>query len=248
MNLTRWPAPTAERLPGEDGIHWNRWLTFNSQLDRDAADLINETTLTRHLETLQSDAVVDSGVFWLSVGRLTEMTLKLAGDYADACHFQAAGDLLLNPRWIDVHQRKCELPVRKDRHRGLSEQFAEVIGKRNSVTWLSRHTFAHIRAQALLPCLQQMLSASGFMTADYLSTLKRRMAQVADTIAFLSAWQITVHKALCAKINLAGGTDRRLISNNLCRFDLEPFVAMGDDIDSIIFGSSASGRFLRKAG
>jgi hypothetical protein len=42
---------------------------------------------------------------------------------------------------------------------------------------------------------------------------------------------------------LADPVARRLISTNLCRFDLEPFAAMADDIDS-----AAGNRFLNAAG
>lgn len=224
----------------------DQWLAFNRQLSRDAAGLPNEAFLDQSLERVQDFDIVDPQVFWLTISRIAELAVKLAGDYADSCEFQAAGDLLVNPRRIDVYQRGNTAKIQKDRHCGLSEQFAAVIGTQHPVTWLKREAHVQIKSEALLPHLKGLLSSSGFMTFDYLGALERRMRRVADTIAFLSAWQVTDNQALYKKIRHASPVDRKLIINKLCRFDNHYFVEMGEDIEGIILDGEDRSRFLKR--
>lgn len=162
------------------------WIEFNGLLNRDAQSLPNENVIVNRLQMLGSLEGDDPRIFWLTLARINELAIMLAGAYADGCEFQLAGDLLVNPRRIDVYLRGCDQPVAKDRHRSLSEQFTGAIGGENPVEWLCRETFTHIREAALLPHLRELLGAAGVMPDEYLDLVDRRMRQVADTIAFLS--------------------------------------------------------------
>ena len=237
---------TADDVVPADDPFWDAddWLMFNKQLSRDAAGLPNEAFLDQALEMAQDLDVTDTGVFWLTVARIAELAVKLAGDYADSCEFQAAGDLLVNPRRIDVYQRGDRAKIQKDRHRALSEQFAAVIGSRHPVTWLKRETSIQIKSEALLPHLKGLLHTSVTMTPGYMHGLEKRMCRIADTIAFLSAWQMTDNRELFRQIEHASPGDRDLIMANLCLFDDHYFVQMGEDIERMILHGENRSRFL----
>jgi hypothetical protein len=206
--------------------------------------LSNEASIEERLEALMGMEIEDCRIFWLTVSRIAELAIKQAGDYADNCEFQAAGDLLVNPRRIDIYRRGCTTPVVKDRHRGLSDQFAQAIGSENPAAWLCRETITHTRKAPLIPQLEQLLSTSDMMDSRYLKTLTDRMRRVADTIAILNAWQVDDCGKLFRRMEIADPADRKLISVNLCRFDLNWFHAMGDDIENIILNPDGYSRFL----
>jgi hypothetical protein len=220
------------------------WIAFNEILNRDARLLPNEALIERRLQALGELESDDPRVFWLTVARIVELAVMLAGAYADSCEFQAAGDLLVNPRRVDVYRRGSDVPVVKDRHRALSDQFASAIGCENPVAWLCRETLTHIRKAALLPSLKRMLCDSGILSPDYLNHLERRMQQVADTIAFLSAWQVHDGVDLFQRLAQAGSADREALADHLCSFGRECFDAMGDDIDNLIHGIDFRSIFL----
>mgnify|MGYP000545483514 FL=1 len=220
------------------------WSTFNRRLTEDALRLYNEARYEQRVEELMAIEVADPRLFWLTLARLAELALKRAGDYADNCEFQAAGDLLANPRGIEVFVQGRTDPVIKNRHRGLREQFAPAIGREEPVAWLSRKTISHVCEKALIPHLEERLASSGWMRADYLALLDRRMCRVADAIAFLIAWQIVDYRELSRRMESAAPEDSAMIEANLCRFDLDCFDEMGDDIERIICNADASSRFL----
>jgi len=221
-----------------------QWISFNRKLSRDAEFLPNEESIEERLEALRDMEIDDFRIFWLTISRIAELAIKQAGDYADNCEFKAAGDLLVNPRQIDVYRRGCTDPVVKDRHRGLSDQFSQAIGSENPVAWLCRETITHIRKAPLILQLEQLLSTSDMMASRYLKTLTDRMRRVADTIAILNAWQIDNCRELIRRMETGEPADRKMISVNLCCFDLDCFHAMGDDIENIILNTDGSSRFL----
>jgi len=220
------------------------WVEFNDVLNRDARSLLNENVIANRLQALGELAGVDPRIFWLTLARISELAIILAGAYADGCEFQAAGDLLVNPRRIDVYRRGCDQPVAKNRHRALSDQFAGAIGSENPVEWLRRETLTHIRETALLPHLQQLLCAAGIMSGEYLYFVDRRMRQVADTIAFLSAWQVKDGLDLSRRLEAAAPCDREALAAHLCRFDRRLFDALGEGIVRIIMAPDADCAFL----
>ncbi|WP_319521774.1 hypothetical protein [uncultured Desulfosarcina sp.] len=222
------------------------WSDFNRRLTEDAQRLPNEARFEQWLEELTGIEIADPRLFWLTLARLAELALKQAADYADHCEFQAAGDLLVNPRRIEIFVQGKTDPVIKKRHCGLREQFALAIGREEPTAWLSRKTLSHVCEKALIPHLKERLISSGWMRPDYLAMLDRRMCRVADTIAFLAAWQIADCRDLTKRMVPAAREDRALIEANLCRFDLDCFNEMGDDIERIVCNANASSRFLNE--
>jgi hypothetical protein len=230
-----------------DEAHAPFWLTFNRALDHDADAFPNEALLERRLGELQALEASNSPLFWLTVARLTELALKLAGDYADVCEFQAAGDLLVNPRRIDVYGRGCPTPIRKHRHGSLIKQFNDAIGNADPIAWLKQHTLLQIRTPALLPQLNRMLASSGVMAVDYVASIDRRMHCVADAIAFLNAWGISDYADLQRQWAAADAGDRRLVTTHLCRFTLHRFAALGQDIARWLRDGDRYSQFLRSS-
>ncbi len=214
-----------------------RWLHFNRKLTRDAKSLLNEAAIAYLLATLQRMNIEDSCIYWLSLTRLAELALLQAGVYADSCEFQAAGDLLVNPRRIDIRIRGRSEKVVKDRHRCLSDQLAVMMGDDVPVNWLRRNVRPQIRQEALLPLLKRMMASSGRIHEDYLVDFTRRMGKVAQTIAFLSAWQINDCADLYRRIRAASAQEEAFILSHLCRFDNERFMDMGRAVERIIFSA-----------
>lgn len=220
------------------------WLDFNRRLTEDAQRLPNEARCERWLKELVGIEVADPRIFWLTLARLAELALKKAGDYADHCEFKAAGDLLVNPRRIEIFVQGRMAPVTKSRHSGLREQFAAAIGREDPAAWLSRNTLSHVYEKALLPHLKEQLVSSGWMHPNYLAMLDRRMCRVAGTIAFLTAWKIVDCRDISRRMVHAAPEDSGLISANFCRFDFDVFNEMADDIEKIACDTDPSSRFL----
>lgn len=220
------------------------WLDFNRRLTEDAQRLSNEARCERWLKELVGIEVADPRLFWLTLARLAELALKQAGDYADNCEFQAAGDLLANPRRIEIFVQGRTVPVIKNRHCGMREQFAAAIGREDPAAWLSLNTLSHVYEKALIPQLKDQLASSGWMHPDYLAMLDHRMCRVADTIAFLTAWQIVDYRELSRRMERAASEDSAMIEANCCRFDFDCFNEMADDIEKISCDTDTSSRFL----
>lgn len=220
------------------------WSDFNRRLTENAQRPANEALCVQWLEELMGMTDADPRLFCLTLARLAELALKQAGDYADTCEFQAAGDLLANPRRIEIFVQGRTDPVVKDRHCGLCKQFASAIGRENPVAWLSRKTIPHVCEKALIPYMKERLASSGWMCSDYLSMLDRRMRRVAGTIAFLTAWQIIDYGDLSRRMACAAPEDSAMIEANLCRFDLDCFDEMGNDVERIICNAESSSRYL----
>ena len=236
--------PAIRRDDGRaDGWHPSPWIAFNRDLDRAVDALPDEAHLAGWLDALDALHIDDPRVYWLTVARIAELALKLTGDYADCGEFEAAGDLLVNPRVVDVYLRGRARPVVKQRHAALSQQFARAIGDANAVAWLCRETLAHVRQPALLPHLSALLASSGVMTPAYLSDLNQRMAHAANTIAVLAAWQVQADTDLARRMQTASSADREMIEKSRCRFKLDDFHTMGADIAGIARGADRS-RFL----
>jgi len=220
------------------------WLQFNQNLNRDACSLVDERVIEKRIEEVFQLDRDDRRLFWLTLARIAEMAVVQAGAYADACEFQAAGDLLVNPRRIDVHLRGEWHPVVKIRHSRLSSQFKADIGLESPACWLAREATPCITTDAILPWIHRTLAQSGVMAMDYLESINRRMCQVANTISFLMSWQVRDNLELHRRIAARGRKDESFIESNLCGFDIDRFIAMHTEIHNIISRNRCSTRFL----
>ncbi len=218
---------------------------FNRQLDREAdAAILNETWLEdklKHLESLRSD----EPVYWLTLARINELTLLCAGNYADALEPAAAGDLLVNPRRIEVHIKKKPNPVIKKRHTALTEQFYHQASSRAGVmTWLAKETVLVLDKKPLLPHLQEALTDCGWMNSRYLETVERQFQQISCTVGFLAAWHVADAACIHCRMRDAEASQRDFFEANLCRFDIDTFEKMGREVSRMIAADHAWSGFL----
>jgi hypothetical protein len=202
-------------------------IQFNHRLSAISGTPLNESDLVRLMHDWQALSDQTSDLNLLSLARIMELALFCAGNYADGCEFEAVGDLLVNPRLVDIYFREGGHPTAKIRHGAISEQLSGLIADSNPVDWLKRHTWTSVRKQALLPALYEALSNGDHLSQDYLKSIEQRMCRVADTTAFLSAWQICDAADLRKKMESAPRNLCLFIADNLCRFDLALFHELG---------------------
>jgi hypothetical protein len=199
------------------------------------------------MEQMESDCSENGEAYWLTYARLFELALLCAGNYADHFEFAAAGDLLVNPRLIMIHFKNGCKPVKKDRHRRLTDQFRYVAGKREAViTWLKQETVPEIVEKPLLPHMQERMAHSGFLSEEYLDLVERRMERIADAIGFLASWHLSESSAFYLRIQCASASEQCFIESNLCRFDKEIFFELGDDLRKLAPAPYQSSRFLNR--
>jgi len=210
-------------------------LHLNALLD--AAILpyeVNEGQIENWLNTLEASGAKAGPVYWLLWIRLMEVALLCAGNYADNCEFSAAGDLLVNPREIQVHLKEARPPVRKWRHGRLSDQF-RVNGhsRRHAIETIKNDYQLEITRPPLLPYLLGGLKNSGRASGAYLAHADRRMRQITDTMGFLTIWQIFEAADLHRRILQATPETRSFIASHLCRFDNRIFLQAGNAVQRL---------------
>jgi hypothetical protein len=224
----------------------NLIATINRQLDEGRIpSLLNEALLVQSWERLSAGADVRRQDFWLLAARLAEAALLCAGHYADHGEFSAAGDLLVNPRRVNIYQKRERLPLIKPRHAGVSETlgWAELpLADRNRR--LRFQTLVAIRKEALLPELLAALGKSGCLPPAYLRSVEARMSRVAATIGFLAAWGVEDGRQLRRRLNQASPQTRRFVLSQCCRFQGRRFRELGILIGRL--GSRASGERPRR--
>ena len=223
---------------------------FNVSLEKEANQSnLNEDFIESklsELEQIESDCSENGEIYWLTYARLFELALLCAGNYADHFEFAAAGDLLVNPRFILIHFKSGCNAVKKDRHRKLTEQFRYVAGEREAVvTWLKQDTVPEIVEKPLLTHMHEQMSRSGYLSKEYLDLAERRMERIADAIGFLASWHLAGSSAFYLRVQCANPSEQSFIESNLCRFNKEIFIELGDDLRRLGADSYQKSWFLR---
>ena len=207
-------------------------MEFNAVLDRESRpENLNEGFLARQLETLDGLDVGRGGAYWLTLARITELTLLCAGTYADNGELAAAGDLLVNPRLTVIHVRGLSEPLVKDRRGCLAHQLRHLVATADGVIeWLKGNTWVEIRKEPLLPHLYQRLGRSGLLSVSYLESVDRRMKRVADVIAFLATWHLPEGCDVGERLRALPRQEWEFVGENLCRFGRTLFVGLGEEL------------------
>ncbi len=205
---------------------------INKQLDRLRLPYdVNENIIREILTQADASPHKQASVYWLTMARIGELALIVAGAYADGCEFSAAGDLLANPSEILVHIKGRRRPEVKKRHGKLSEQMhSKMAHDDNRIDWLKNNTQIEITAKALLPELRHRLKHSKMIRPSYLAGFQKRMQKIADVIGFLSAWNVADAQDLFDKMQAAEDHERQLVNASLCHFSDELFQQMGEAI------------------
>lgn len=220
---------------------------INEQLNRMRVPYeINENLMVEKLEILNLLGDKDSVQYWLLIARICELALICAGNYADNCEFRAAGDLLVNPRKIRVHIKGQEVPAVKKRHVPLSEQFKGAdCSKKGWMDWFARNATVRVDKEPLIPHMLKKMETSDRFTQDYLDTIRQRAARAANTIGFLSAWNIGAYEDFLSRMKSATRKTRAFVEENMCRFSDRYFKELGKRISGEGKVSIVSYEFLR---
>ncbi|MEJ2156171.1 MAG: hypothetical protein P8X96_12595 [Desulfobacteraceae bacterium] len=218
------------------------YLTFESMINLnrrfDAVlipHLLDESFLSNFHSALVPYMDLGGAYAWLLYARLTEAALLCAGHYADNCEFQAAGDLLVNPRCIRLYDKAnpCN-PITKNRHMALSEQYKiEEKSVESFRRRFGRTMVMDIEVPALLPMLTETLGRADLFHERYLDSVARRMEKIAATIAFLLAWPVDNVEQLEARLRSASDETKGFAEANLCRFDPGDFHALGEELEAM---------------
>lgn len=193
---------------------------------------VNEKRIEAFLLLLEdSGHWAEDGLFWLTMARLTELTLLCAGHYADNCEFSAAGDLLVNPRKIIIRAKATSFACIKHRHGRLRDQLARMNSEGQPSTLSMKNVNCDIMVPALLPYLQERLSSnSDFFQKRYLDGVSQRMERVADTLGFLSVLGVNSTEELHQRMHSVEKEQKQFIQHHLCRFDSRHFYRLGRQI------------------
>ena len=221
-------------------------LLLNAELDHlKLPHLINEVSIERFLTRLEDSGLLNQSSYWLLMARIFELALFCAGHYADNCEFSAAGNLLVNPRKVLIHQKGYPHSQVKQRHGRISDQLnpSGQCGKHLSV--LLKHEVAvEIAKPAILPYLFEQIKNSKEIAVWYLHHAEQRMKKIADTIGFLSAWSVSRFEDLHQRIHAASPKMRRFVADHLCSFDTGCFERLGREIQRLIKNSNHPCDFL----
>jgi len=207
-------------------------MEFNAVLDRESRpENLHEGFLERKLEELDGLDVGRGAPYWLTLARITELTLLCAGTYADSGELTAAGDLLVNPRLILIHVRGLSEPFVKERRGSMADQLRHLVPTADGVAgWLKANTWVEIRKEPLLPHLYRRLAQSGFLAWSYLESVDRRMKRIAEVISFLAAWHLPEGCDLGERLRYLPRQEWEFVGENLCRFGRTLFVGLGEEV------------------
>jgi len=195
---------------------------------------VDESTIEQKLAALERWGDNSAPAYWLLMARLAELAVFMAGYYADACRFSAAGDLLINPRKILVRMAGHEKAVVKQRHSCLSAQFnTKNRSKVDFMQWFNSNAQLNVVEKPLLPLLYEQLAGSRKISEDYLRKLRERMDKISETIGFMAAWGCTTPDDLFARLPSISIKTREFVAANQCNFNTSLFRLLGKAIQHI---------------
>ena len=214
----------------------NPILILNEALDHFNVPYdVNEQTIENFLQNLKAFDTTPQPVYWLMMARLFELSLILAGHYADNCEFSAAGDLLVNPRKVLIHRKGYPYPLTKQRHGRLTEQLNKKETSRKIVLFQLKHDVTvEVAKPAILPYLLVQIERSCQIASWYLRDAQDRMKKIADTIGFLSAWSLSKFEVFHHRLQKMSAKTRHFVADHQCNFDTHYFARIGREIHKLI--------------
>jgi hypothetical protein len=235
-NLSRWVTDIQFLAERSVKTHMRHLVKLNASLEKDAhLSRLNEALLEKRLSELEGIGSTRGAAYGLTLARINELALLCAGTYADQCEVQGLGDLLLNPRRILVHIKGMPEYVVKERHTGLTEQFADVAGTTvGVVAWLRDETVLEIKEKALLPHLYDMLCDSRVVSHEYLDSVRIRSRKIVDLSGFLASGHFSNGLEFHQWFQHAGDADKKSVDSKFCRFDTRIFFELGNDFQKIL--------------
>jgi hypothetical protein len=233
-------------IPKDQAFERHPFLMLNEELDNLRLIYeINEASIERFLKILEDSDASDQPCYWLVMAWIFELALFCAGNYADNCEFTAAGDLLVNPRKILIHQKGYPNSPVKQRHGRISEQLNKHGRCRKHSYGLLKHEVSvEVTKPAILPYLFERMQHGQKIAAWYIHEAEERMKKIADTIGFLSAWSVSKFEDLHIRMQTASPKTRRFIVAHLCRFDTRYFQRLGREIKDFVENAKDDFEFL----
>jgi hypothetical protein len=206
---------------------------------------LKEEFLTDQIERLEMSRDLDESadIYWLSMSRLMELSLLCAGNYADFGQLREAADLMINPRYTEVHINGIWEPVRVKRHEKMTQQFADYAPVGTNVRdWLRDNThLVHVKGP-LIPDLYDMLKGAESLSESYLSSVHLRMQKISVTMTFVMQGQIMDPNYPFSGV-FSG--DKEFVEENLCKFNRNKFNQIGLDISGLLTDENYCSSFLK---
>ena len=224
------------RIQRDPHLESDPLLLLNAELDTlKLPHVINERSIERFLTRLEDSGYCDQSSYWLVLARIFELAMLCAGHYADNGEFSAAGDLLVNPRKVFIHQKGHQHSLVKRRHGRISDQVNKGGRNGKNLFLLLKHEVAvEIAKPAILPHLFKQMQDSRRIASWYLHHSAERMKKIADAIGFLSAWAVSGFGDLHNRLREVSPETRRFVDDHLCRFDTRCFERLGQEIQKLI--------------
>ncbi len=212
-------------FPGQGAAPW--LIAFNRRLENASHPLgLTEKALGRWLAQLDLSTVPQNLFYWLTLARLTELALVCAGNYANSGEIQAVGDLLFNPRCVLVHIKGDLHPVRKARHRPLTEQFEHMADSRIGVIeWLKKKTVVEVKQLPILEDLSNRIQTSSFLSHGYIASIGQRLEKISECASYFYQEQTLLNQ------NRSMRSKSSISDSKKCRFSLDLFFEIGRAID-----------------
>ncbi|MEW6265536.1 MAG: hypothetical protein AB1641_20885 [Thermodesulfobacteriota bacterium] len=212
----------------EDGL-----AAINAELDGHAsAHLLDETWLRRGKQDIEETMRADQAVGRLTLARLNELALYLAGSYADAGLVREAGDLLVNPPVVWVYLEGRTRRVKKERHTPLTEQFAPLAGHEDPKAWLRKNAKVVVGERPLLIELADALKPLAAFRPGYLDSVLQRHQRIADTINLVCGLHVPEDSDFLEHLYRMPLDQREFMKAGFCRFNLDLFWRLGREIFS----------------
>jgi hypothetical protein len=217
------------RPEAEQTLEFITWI--NAELERAVSPYLMTEKTVESCWSQARQLTGDGPSSWLLLARIAEAALLCAGNYADNCEYEAAGDLLVNPREILIHKLGDGRSTPKNRHGRLSEQLGlEGIERHNSMKHFSAGVYLEITKPPLLPHMARVLRESGCISQSFLHRLEKLQRRIADALAFLAAWRISDSAELWRRLEASSPRERVFAESHLCRFDVRVFHRIGADL------------------
>jgi hypothetical protein len=219
---------------------------LNEELDNlKLPQVIHEPFIEKFLKILEASDAFHQASYWLLMARIFELALLCAGHYADNAEFSAAGDLLVNPRKVLIHQKGHSHSLVKQRHGKISDQLDNGQRSRKHLQVLLKHEVAlEIAQPAILPHLFERMQHSGKIAPWYLHAAEQRLKQIAATIGFLSALPVFSFEDLHRRLQASSPKTVQFVADHLCRFDTQYFKRLGREIQKRIKYSNEKSEFV----
>lgn len=201
---------------------------INDRLDKAARlSRVNEDFLWSILAEMDQRSR-ETDQYRLTLIRLTELALWLAGGYVDSGELAGAGDLMINPRRKLLYIKGRTEPIVLDRHRRLTEQTRPWRPPgQAAIDWLKKETTLYTPQQALIPELVDRLIEELGDDAPYVHSVFERQRKIASALGHAATVDPPHGRSLEELARTVSPEERPVIEQMLCRFDLTEFNRVG---------------------